>query len=206
MALVGCEVGVARAEGQAVGVSDDGTDFDLGGEAEVADQLLDDERLLVVFLAEEGAVGGDDLQQLEHDGRDAPKMGGTRGAFERLGDGADIDKRLAVGGDHLFGGGGKDEPAAELLEQVHVLLQRARVFFEVFAGGKLGWVDEDAGDGEVATGERGFDQAEVSGVEGAHCGDEADGFAGVLGVENGCPRFCGGSEEAGFLDCVGHGG
>ena len=52
-----------------------------------------DELLLVVFLAEDGQIGADDLEKLEDDRGDAPKMPGAAGPFENVGETGHLDER-----------------------------------------------------------------------------------------------------------------
>ena len=81
------EIGVARAEGEAVGIADDGADDDFRGEAQVGNHAAQDGDLGRVFLAEEGAVGLGGDEQLGDDGGDAAKMAGTGCAVEAIAQG-----------------------------------------------------------------------------------------------------------------------
>ena len=57
-------------------------DADLELEVEVADELLDDRDLLGVLAPEVGALGADDREQLQADGRDAAEVAGAVLALE----------------------------------------------------------------------------------------------------------------------------
>ena len=83
-ALGGAEVGVARTEGEAVGVADDGADDDLRRKAEIGDDAAQNGDLGRVFLAEEGAVGLGGDEQLGDDGGDAAKVAGAGCAVEAM--------------------------------------------------------------------------------------------------------------------------
>ena len=90
-ALLRREVGVPRREREAVVVADGRDDADLELEVQVADELLDDRGLLRVLLAEVGAVGPDDVEELQADRRDASEVAGPELAFERRAELADVD-------------------------------------------------------------------------------------------------------------------
>ena len=91
-ALGGAEVGVARAEREAVGVADDGADDDFGAETQIGDHAAEDGDLGRVFLAEEGEVGLGGDEQLGDDGGDAAKMAGAGCAVEAIAEAGDIDE------------------------------------------------------------------------------------------------------------------
>ena len=76
--------------------------------------------------------------------------------------------------------------------EVGVLLEGAGVGVEVFVGAELGGVDEVGDDDEVGVLAGDADEGEVSFVEVAHGGDEADGSAGGAGLEGEGLEFAGG--------------
>ncbi len=77
LAILGAEVGVARAHRQAVGLAHDRQRLDPHREVEVADHAPDHDRLLGVLLAEVGDVGPDRVEELGDDGGDAAEVLGT---------------------------------------------------------------------------------------------------------------------------------
>jgi hypothetical protein len=60
-----------------VGLPQDRTSDDGHGHVEVLDHPSDHRQLLEVLLAEVGAAGTGDAEQLRHDGRDAIEMRGS---------------------------------------------------------------------------------------------------------------------------------
>src|SRR5439155_25683094 len=85
LALRGVEVRVARAERQAVGLTDGRHHLDLCAEVEVAHQPLHDRDLLGVFLAEVGTVWIDRRQQLGDHRGDSLEMSWSGRALEGVG-------------------------------------------------------------------------------------------------------------------------
>jgi hypothetical protein len=187
VALGGGEVAVAGAEGEAVGVADGGADDEVEVEVEVADHGAEDGDLGGVFLAEEGAVGGEDVEELGDDGSDAAEVVRARGAVEAAADVRDVDEGLGAGRVHLVGGGGEEEIDAFVAQKLAVFGEGAGIAGEVFGRGELGGVDEDGGGDAVAAGTGGADEGEVAFVQRAHGGDEAEGAAGVFQGEGASP-------------------
>ena len=189
-AVLGGEVGVAGGEGEAVGVADDGGADNLDGEVEVTDHAADDGNLLEVFLAEDGDVGLDDVEEFGNDGADAAEVGGALGAFEGLGEEGFLDPSGVILRVEVGGVGEEDGVGAFGLAEGEVVLLAAGVGVVILVGGELGGVDEDGDDDAVAALLGQADEGEVALVEAAHGGDEADDAAeaflgGAPGVEFG---------------------
>ena len=75
-----------------------------------------------------------------------------------------------------IGGWGEDAIHAGEFADFKVCFEFAGVGVEVFAGEKLGGVDEDGDDGFVVFADALFDEGDVSFMKCAHRRDEADGF------------------------------
>src|SRR5690606_1960535 len=96
------EVGVARGEGEAVAFPNGRTGDDLRRDAEIADELLHDQKLLVILLAEIGPIRQAGEQQLGDDGGDAgEEMRAEVGLQARRGT-ADQDPRVEALRIHLL--------------------------------------------------------------------------------------------------------
>ena len=134
----------------------------------------DDLGLLRVLLAEVRAVGPDDGEELEADGRDAAEVPGPRLALEAARHLLDLDPGLEARRVHLLGRRHEDEIDAGLLERAQVARLVARVAVEILAGPELRRVHEDADDDDVALGPRGVDERQMARVQRAHRRDEPD--------------------------------
>ena len=175
----GREIGVARAEGEAVGVADDGADDDLRREAQIGDHAAEDGNLGRVLLAEEGAIGFGGDQQLGDHGGDAAKVAGAGCAVQTIAEGWDFDKGgIGAVGIELFDGGAKSTSAPSAAASAQSASNERGIAAEILVGAELRGVDEDA-DGDVrARGAGGANQRGVAGMQRAHGGNEADGVAG----------------------------
>ena len=143
--MLGVQVDVTAADGEAVGLTDGGDADDFEGEVEVPGHASDDDKLLGVLLAEVGPIGLDDVEELGNDGGDADEVTGPRRAFVEVGDGAGVDPGVGAGAVHLVGGGGEDEADTCLFEHAEVAVAVAGVGCEVFVGAELGGVDKYGG-------------------------------------------------------------
>ena len=176
--MIGRQVDVAAADGEAIRFSDGGYADDFEGEVEVPGHASDDNQLLGVLLAEIGAVGLDDVEELGNNGGDADEVAGPRGAFVEIGDGAGVDPGVGAGAVHLLRGWGEDEADAGLVEHLEVTVEVTGVGCEVLVGAELGGVDENGGGYGVVLGGCTFDEGHVAAVEVAHSRDEAEGTGG----------------------------
>ena len=73
-AIIGGEVDVARRHGEPVGVAQRRTADDARSNIEIARQSADDEKLLIILLAEQGDIGLDLIEQLAHHRRHPVEM------------------------------------------------------------------------------------------------------------------------------------
>ncbi len=127
LALLRREVDVARAEREAVGVANRRHHAYLELERQVVRHALDDGHLLGVLLAEVGAVGADDREELEADGRHRPEVARPGRSLHALRHVLDLDPRLEPLRIHLLGGGGEDEVGADIRRERDVSVEVARV-------------------------------------------------------------------------------
>ena len=153
---------------------------------------MDDGKLLVVFFAEAGVIGLDDVEEFGDHGGHAAEMTGAEFAAQfvlqvrRFDVVALFDVRI-----QFFFVGREDDGHAFAGQFVGVLLQGARVAVEVFALAELEAVDEYADDDVAGAFFRFAHQGEVAFVQIAHGGDEGNrsgGFApfaqGLDGVDD----------------------
>ncbi len=177
-ALGRAEVDVARANGEAVGIADDGAYDDFDCEAQIGDHAAEDGDLGRVFLAEEGEVGlgGDD--KLGDDCGDAAKVAGARSAVEAVAEAGDFDKcGIGAVGVELFDRRSEEDIGSLGFGEGAVGRERAGIASVVLIGAELRGVDKEA-DGDVGAGRAGGAQERsVACVERAHRGHEADGVA-----------------------------
>ena len=82
LTLFGVEIRVARTHGQAVSLAHDGAHHDLHIHVEVADHLAQHRHLRGVLLAEECAVGANNLEQFADHRGDAAEVSGPRAAIQ----------------------------------------------------------------------------------------------------------------------------
>ena len=94
LALLGAEVGVARAHGQAVALAADVDRHDLQRDGEVAHHGLDDRQLLGVLAAEQRPARGGQVHEGEHHLAHAGEVGGAGAALQDGGDRAGVDAHL----------------------------------------------------------------------------------------------------------------
>ncbi len=190
------EIAVAGAEGEAVRVADDGANDQINRDVEIADHGAEHGDLGGVLLTEEGAVGGEDVEELADNRGDAAKVTGPGGAVEPVAEFAWVDEGAeAAGGVHVGCRWGEEEVDPFGFEQGTVRVEGARVFGEVLGGTKLGGVDEEGGSHEVAGLPGRLDERQVALMQRAHGGDETQGERG-RGAE-------GAADSTGVCDGVG---
>ena len=176
--LVGVQVDVSAADGQAVGLTDSWDADHIRSKSRSRAIRSDDDELLGVLLPEVGPVRLDDMEQLGHDGRHADEMSGPRGPFVEVGDGAGVDLGLGTRPVHLLRSGSEDQTDTGGFEHAEVAVEVTGVGGEVLAGAELGRIDEDGGGYYVILGSGAFDEGHVSPVEVAHGRDQAEGAGG----------------------------
>ena len=93
------EAAVPRREREPVGVAHRRDDSHRQLEVEVANHAADDRGLLRVLLAEVGAIGTDEVEELEADRGDGAKVAGAVRAFEPLRELRHLDPRLEARAD-----------------------------------------------------------------------------------------------------------
>ena len=177
LALLRREADVAGREREAVVVAHGRHDADLERDVEVADEPADHRDLLRVLLAEVRALGPDDVEELEADGRDAAEVPGPRFALRagllRLDPG-----REAVGIE-LGCVRREDDVDAVLLRDREVARLVARVRGEVGRVVELRRIDEERHHDALVLAARGGEQRAVAGVERAHRRHEAGARRGL---------------------------
>jgi hypothetical protein len=137
------EIEIAGGEGEAIGFADGLQAMDLDGQGQVSDQAPDDRELLVVFLAEEGIGGAQDVEKFEHNGADALQVTGSGRATEVLGKEAFAHRDRVVGGEKGAGFGGKGRVYAQLLTNGEVGIHDARIGLQVGGTVELEGIDEN---------------------------------------------------------------
>src|SRR4029453_11520741 len=179
LALSGREVGTAGGQREAVLLPHDLPAEDLDRDVEVAHEVLDDEELLVVLLAEDRHVGGALQQELGDHRCDAVEMVGPVCSAEVLGQIADAYFAAEASGIHLRRIGREHEVRSGSAELLDVPGLVAWIGVEVLARTELDRVHEDRDHDAIclALGER--YQREMPGVKRAHGGYERNALAGL---------------------------
>ena len=150
---------------------------DLDLDVEIADELLDDEELLIVLLAEHRHVRRGLQQELGHNRGHAVEMIGSGRAAEILGEA----RQAHFGGEarrvHFLAARGIEEMGGGCRELLPVGRLVAGVAREILARPKLDGIEEnrDHHARGVALGDVG--QREMARMQRAHGGHERDGFA-----------------------------
>ena len=168
------EVGVPGAQGQPVGLADEGQVTTSASRSRSAAIFPMIRTCWASFAPKKAQSGRDDIEKLEDDGRHTPEMPGPGLAAEPVLEAADFDVGPVAGGIDLRGVGIEEAVDARLLQVGRVFLEVPRVFLEVLVRPELGGIDEDADDGDIGPLFRFMDEAEVSLVEVAHGRDEPD--------------------------------
>ena len=154
--------------------------------------FADDRYLLAVLLAEVGAVGAGDGEQLGYYRCYAAKVAGTGRAFHALGYCAGFNPGVKPVGIDFGRRRGEHQVGALRLQQLQVSLEGARVGGEVLVGSELRRVDEYGGGHGGVVRPRLPGEGEVTFVERAHGGNQAEGAWGGA-AEGG--HFGGGGDD-----------
>src|SRR5580765_2425566 len=155
LALVGIQIGVARAHGQAVGLPDDRADYNLYRKIQIARQATDDGGLRGVFLSEEGNIGFDDVKEFGNHCRHPAKVAGTRSPIELLAQAFDNHPGPFALAIHLFSRRREQNVDTFSFQKLTVAVERPRILGKVFSRAKLRWIDEEGDDYRVTLSLRG---------------------------------------------------
>ena len=159
---------VARRQRQPVVVANGVDDADLGVQVEVANKLLDDGDLLRVLPPEPGDLRAHDVQQLETNGGDAPKVLRPLRRLEAFGRARRLDPRCEPGRVQLLRAGREQDVDPFGFRMGGVTLGITRIRLEIGALRELRRVDEQRGDQHVAFGSRGPEERAVPCVQRTH--------------------------------------
>ena len=173
-ALGGTEVGVATAEGQAIGLAHGRHPAQLDRQVEVGHEAAQHRQLLRVLLPEVGLGRGRDGEELGDDGGDSPEVPRPRRALERFRRAAHLDGGGETGRIQLLDRGMKEEVYPRLGQQGGVALERPRIVLEVLARAELQRVHEDRGDDVRVLGPRRGHQRQVPPMQRPHRQHHAD--------------------------------
>src|SRR5205085_3615666 len=136
-----------------------------------------------VLLAEVGAIGTDEVEELETDRRHAAEMPGAILALENPAELFDVDPGLEAGRIELAGARREQDVDAGLGGERRVALLVPRIGGEVLSFAELRRVDEEAGDHEVVFVPRRAEEREVALVERAHRRYETNAPVAWLGAQ-----------------------
>ena len=168
------EVGIARTHGKAIGLPDRGQPDDLDIHIQILHHPLDGDQLLVVFLAEEGQVRLDDVEELGHHRGHTAEVSRAGGPAEVLGHVVHLDGCLKTVGVHLPGRGVKANIHTDVLDEREVPLHITRILCIVLARPELRGVDEDADDQYIPSLSRLPHEREMPFVQIPHGGDKGN--------------------------------
>ena len=173
--VLGREEGVARADGETVGLAYYGAVDDFKLEVALADHLSDDGYLLEVLLAKIRLVGRDVGEELGDDLAYAIEVTRAMRAFHDLGDGTEVELSGVWGRVYLLDRGGEDDVGFSVVaQQLDIGVEGSGVCTEVVGIVELRRVDKYADDDEVALIARAGYEREMPDVEGSHCWHETD--------------------------------
>jgi len=173
-ALLGCEVTVARAEGEAVGFAHDRAGDKFHRKIEIAHHGAENGNLRGILLAEVGSVGRDDVKELGDDGGHSAKVAGTAGAVEAVAGAGDFNEGGCSGGRERFSGWSEENVNTGSGERGAVCVKGAWIAAEVLVGAELQGVDEDAGGNMSAIALCRIDKREMARVQRAHGGHKSE--------------------------------
>ncbi len=154
----------ARPSGSRDGRADD----DLYRQRQVADDALEDDRLLAVLLAEVGAVGLHQREERGHDRRYAAEVAGPLRSLEHVTKRTRVNDGGGTGRVHLVDAGYEDNIDTQRFQQRKIGLLVARVAAEILVRAELRRVDEDTGHDARACVARAAHQAGMAFVQRAH--------------------------------------
>ena len=173
--------------------TNDGAAYDLYVELHHLLHAADDGQLLVVLLAEVGAVGLYHAEQLAYDLHDAVEVAWAHLAFHNLVKAAEVELERGahlLGRVHFLGRGGEDEVGVDAGEQLGVTHQIARIFGEVFLVVELRRIDEDGDERDFVFADAATNKAGVTFVKRAHCRNETYRFPLSVAGCNGQFQLC----------------
>lgn len=171
------QVGVPRAEGQAIGLADGGVFHDANPERQIANHAADNRALLKVLLAENRDVGFDDGEEFEHDGANPPKVPRPTRAAEDSRNAFFLHESGKIRRIHLSGGRVKDQVRPMCGAQAPVGWERAGIPRKVFLRAKLCRINKYTDDDEpfpASEPSGAVDERGMPGVERAHGRNEHD--------------------------------
>ncbi len=146
LALFGTQVRVASAHRQAIGVTYGWHRHDFNWQIEVTHQVLDDCQLLPIFSPEIGACRLDNVEELEHYGRDTGEMAGPGDSLERTGHWTNINAGSKSFRVYLILSWDKNGISTRFTQQRDIAFNVTRVTGQVLIGSKLGWINKYASD------------------------------------------------------------
>ena len=168
------EIAIARTHREPIRIADCGTHPNFAGNIQVGYHLANNSHLLEILLPEVTDVGASHVQQLQHDGRDSPKMRRPRGTLPAPGDRRRVDIRGKTRRINFFLPGNQHGIDSLSRKQFQIFAQSAGIFGQIFRRRKLSWIDKNSGDDPVAINSRGFDQTQMPGMQRAHRRDHAN--------------------------------
>ena len=177
----GREAEVARTEGESAGFANCGAGDDFSIDEEFLGEFGDELELLEILLAEVSAGSANEVEEFKDDGEDAGEVAGSKFAFENgwIGgfDAVAVAVRVEIGGR-----GDEDVVGPECGEKAEIGVEGVWVAGKVARIIELGGIDEYGDDRGLIFGAGALDECGVSRVEGAHCGNEANGASGEGGA------------------------
>ena len=150
-AFLCAEIRVSRGESESVAGADDGTDRDVHGDVQVADELLHHNGLQTVLLAKVGVRGLHDVEQFGYHGRDSAEETRTGRSFADAVASFDRDVGKVLGDlrVHHFVRRSEHRIATNTLNELAVVFKSAGVGSEIFVRSKLLWIHKDTGHHKV---------------------------------------------------------
>ena len=157
--------------------------------------------LLVVLLAEHRHIGGNQLEQLEHDGGDAAEVSRPEPALQGRGDLRRLDEGRESRRVHLLGRRREYQIDTAPRQRLEVRLPSARILLQILLRTELRRVDKNRDDREVAFLMAAADEAQMPVVERAHRGNQAKSRVRTAGCGHRRPHLAAGRHDARLSGC-----
>src|SRR5580698_9636751 len=143
VAFLRTQVRIARAHGQAIGLTHNWADDDFDEEIQVAHHTAVNRALGSVFLSEESQVWFNDVEEFRHYRSDSAKMPWARLAAQHFAHTLNRQVSNGIFRIHVFDRRRKQNVDPLALQQFTVPLESAGIFGQVFIGSELQGIYKD---------------------------------------------------------------
>jgi len=173
------EIDVARADGQAIRLADDGMTDDLDSEIQIPHQPSNQLQLLVVFFAKDRHMGPNDIEELRDYRGDSLEVAGSMGTAQKRAQVVHIHVSLVALRIDLSYRRVKQNIGVLPFQQPSIPLEVARIGSKVFVGAELRRVHENGDNDAIAPLLPIAHKTQVRVVKKTHGGNKDDAFSSV---------------------------